>query len=76
MFSRVLTVLISAAAGIISCNAICNQMEHSAAHAKGYVMDQPMFEVIAQYNQCDVIKFTQQGEVNYFLDCEDKYHNH
>ena len=71
MLSRLPQVLLSAAAGVAGCMLICNYIE-SELWQKRYVMQQPMFEVIAQYNQCDVIRFTAGDTVDHFLDCGDK----
>ena len=71
MLSRIPQVLISAGAGVAGCFLLCSWIE-DGLFAKRYVMQQPMFEVIAQYNQCDVIRFTSGDIVDHFLDCGDK----
>ena len=71
MLSSVPQVLFSAVVGVAGCMLFCHYVE-SNPWEKDFVMQQPMFEVIGQYNQCDVIRFTSAGHVEHFLDCDGK----
>ena len=71
MLSRLPQALFGAAAGVVGCMLLCNYIE-SEIWQKRFVMQQPMFEVIGQYNQCDVVKFTSGELVEHFLDCDGK----
>ena len=68
MWSFVSHVAISAGVGVVGCMCMCISLE-GELFSKQYVMEQPMFEVIGEYNQCDIIRFTSGSSIQHFLDC-------
>ena len=61
-------IILGILGGATGCVLTANMVEVEPK----FEFNQPMFEVIGTYDNCEIVRFTSGDDIDHFLDCPDK----